>query len=185
MGKSELFVAAEKGDLDKVKELVAKGANPDLADEYGDVPINRAAVEGHLDVVKFLVEHGAMYHSPGIGLYPLDGAAGNGRLDVVKYLVEEKGVPVNQRTDAGAPPLIGAAADMHVDVVQYLVNKGADPNQRDGLGRNTYTTVEQCMQMAETTEEEKKKYQTILQILRKGKSASQATESKKRWQFWK
>jgi len=54
-----LLEAAEAGDLDKVRELVANGARIDAVDKVGQQPLQRAASHGHLSVMEFLVEHGA------------------------------------------------------------------------------------------------------------------------------
>ena len=185
-GDTPLFVAAENGFLEIVKLLLDKGTNPDISDNYDDLPINRAAVAGHLDIVKLFVEHGALYHSPGIGLNPLANAATNGQLPVVKYLIEEKAVPVNDSTEFGGPALQGVAANGHIEVVQYLIEKGADPYQSDSLGQNVFATVEQCMKLDGTTEEEREKYRAILSLLHGEKMQSRSVKnSKKWWQFWK
>lgn len=53
--------AAYGGDLERVKELLAQGADVnEKAGPYGDTTaLQQAAVKGHLDIVKELIEHGA------------------------------------------------------------------------------------------------------------------------------
>ncbi|RJG36510.1 ankyrin repeat domain-containing protein [Motilimonas pumila] len=54
-----LHEASYQGELDKVKELIAAGANIDFQDSDGATPIMQAIVEGHEDVVLFLIQQGA------------------------------------------------------------------------------------------------------------------------------
>jgi ankyrin repeat protein len=86
---SELHIAAYEGDVERVKKLLEKGANPNIQDEVGRTPLRNAAFKGHVDVVKLLLEHGA---DPNIqneyGDTPLHMAVYWGRVDVVKLLLE-------------------------------------------------------------------------------------------------
>ncbi len=52
----ELLVAARKGDVSKVKSLLARGANPNHPGYY---PLRPACIDGHLEIVKALVKAGA------------------------------------------------------------------------------------------------------------------------------
>jgi len=42
----ELYIAALVGDVERVKELLEKGANPNVRDKYGDTPLHLAASGG-------------------------------------------------------------------------------------------------------------------------------------------
>jgi hypothetical protein len=55
----ELLSAARKGDLAAVKALCEKGASIETKTPYGQTPIYLAAMNGHADVVQFLVDKGA------------------------------------------------------------------------------------------------------------------------------
>jgi len=41
-----------------VRLLLEHGADPNIQNEYGDTPLHKAAYNGHVDVVKLLLEHG-------------------------------------------------------------------------------------------------------------------------------
>ncbi|XP_051509905.1 cyclin-dependent kinase 4 inhibitor C-like [Myxocyprinus asiaticus] len=49
--------AARDGYLDTLQVLVQNGADVNLLDDNGNLPLHLAAREGHLDVVQFLVSH--------------------------------------------------------------------------------------------------------------------------------
>jgi len=57
-GKSSLVQAAKNGDLEKVKELIANGADVNM-DNGGGSPLMVAAFNSHLEVVEYLLENGA------------------------------------------------------------------------------------------------------------------------------
>ncbi|MBL8207145.1 MAG: ankyrin repeat domain-containing protein [Blastocatellia bacterium] len=55
----ELLEAARKSDAEKVKSLLAKGANVNAKSSYGVTPLGFACSRGSLDVVKVLLDNGA------------------------------------------------------------------------------------------------------------------------------
>ena len=86
---SELIDAAYEGRIDGVKDALSKGANINGADYR--IPRNyvtalvRAAENGHLDIVKYLMEHGS-YINYGD---PLFESFHNRHTHVVRYLIEK------------------------------------------------------------------------------------------------
>ena len=83
--KQGLWKLVEKGDADGVKYLVERCE----ADVYTrkDDALQLASHNGHLDVVRFLVECGADVHAH--HGWALRWASWNGHLDVVRFLVEQ------------------------------------------------------------------------------------------------
>src|SRR5580693_643952 len=55
----DLLAAARKGDLAAVKALIEKGAPLEAKTPYGQTPLYLAAMSGHEDVVRFLLDKGA------------------------------------------------------------------------------------------------------------------------------
>jgi hypothetical protein len=89
MGWTDLHKAALVGNAERVKELLKKGANPNVQDEYGWTPLHEAALLGRVDVVKLLLEHGAdPTVKDGRWKTPLDLAKAEGYHGVVS-LIEE------------------------------------------------------------------------------------------------
>lgn len=85
-----------------------------------NIALTNAALMGHLDIVKYLIEHGANIHAHNDRAIQL--ASNYGKLDVVKYLVEHgANVCVNDNY-----AVKWAAHSGHLSVVQYLVEHGAD-----------------------------------------------------------
>ncbi|XP_051998907.1 BRCA1-associated RING domain protein 1 [Xyrauchen texanus] len=88
-GETPLHLAAIKGDLEEVRNLLALGADPNLKDNAGWTPLHEACNLGHLAVVEELLQHGALLNTPGYqNDSPLHDAVRNGHLAVVRLLVE-------------------------------------------------------------------------------------------------
>merc|ERR1712113_207668 len=96
--------------------------NVDACDEkYGLTPLMLASVEGHLDIVKYLVEKGANVDAFDDKNYTaMMHANANNRLEILKYLMEIRGGVDNQQL------LLNACKKGHLAVVKYLLEKGAN-----------------------------------------------------------
>lgn len=81
-----------------------------------------ASSYGHLEIVKFLIQHGAKadYNA-------LINASEDGHLEVVQYLIQHGVDPKDSEA------LIRASEEGHLEVVKYLISQGADPTTRDNL----------------------------------------------------
>jgi ankyrin repeat protein len=93
-------------------------------------PLIVAAREGHLDVVRLLLDRGANPNVRSIG----DGnalimAAAEGHPDVVNLLLD-RGANINDVVPGDENPLIRASAEGRLDVVKLLVSRRADVNAR-------------------------------------------------------
>ena len=134
MGWTDLHSAAFDGNVEEVKELLKKGANPNVREKDGDTPLHVAARKGSVDVVELLLKHGA---DPNIldkyGWTPLHNAAREGHVEVVKLLLEH-GADPNIQDEYGDTPLHDAVFKGHVNVVELLLKHGADPNIQNKYG---------------------------------------------------
>lgn len=145
-GETVLMTAARTGMLGAVKALLARGANPNAAEpRRGQTALLWAAVEGHGEVVKALIEKRADFQTRlGTGFTPFLLAAREGKQSVLEVLLKA-GVDVNQATEvpAGSPfaakriaasPRPGTSAlhlavtSGHFEVAAWLLDQGADPN---------------------------------------------------------
>ena len=134
--------AADKGNLEMLKYCFSNGCPCDE-----EVSCIRAALEGHLDCLRFLVakvrpsrdtEKAAAYQAAGYGrinilkylveerkisdevkLLCVANAAGYGRLDCLQYLVEEAKAPLNYWQHVAC-----ARYKEHPECVNYLLEKG-------------------------------------------------------------
>ncbi|XP_018527467.1 BRCA1-associated RING domain protein 1 isoform X2 [Lates calcarifer] len=88
-GETLLHLAAIKGDVEAVKELLDQGADPNLKDNAGWTPLHEACNLGHMAVVEVLVSRGALLNTPGYeNDSPLHDAVRNGHSAIVKLLLQ-------------------------------------------------------------------------------------------------
>jgi len=120
------FKAAEEGKLEVVRAFIEVGGRDlDEKGENGWTALYFAANEGHLDIVKVLVQAGAGVDvTNNYGNTPLHKAAYSGNLEVCKYLVEDGKASVNKTADNSLSPLIFATDMNHTAVIAYLKSKG-------------------------------------------------------------
>ena len=130
-GSEALMRAAQTGEADAVRAMLAAGADP--ADPAVDTfPVLAAARNGHLDVVDELLE-AETSPDPGGDGGPLGGAAVAGHVEIVRRLVDA-GAEVDVVDSAGWSPLLWAAYGGHADAVRLLLDAGADPTVRATAG---------------------------------------------------
>lgn len=122
--------ACYSGNLNLVKMLVEAGADVDLPDSCGTVPLVRAIVSWHEtdEVVKYLIECGANVNAcAGETWTPLEAAVHENAADIVKLLLDAGANPqiCSEKTEYS---LVTAADWGYVDIVKMLLDAGADPN---------------------------------------------------------
>ena len=118
--------AARLGRRNIVNFLLARGAPVDgIADE--NTPLGSAAVEGHLDVCRDLIEAGADLNATygPLSTSPVGFAAKFGYEDIAELLLS-RGARVDINDSEGHPPIYVAVVTEHVRVCQLLLAFGAD-----------------------------------------------------------
>lgn len=149
-----LIEAAEMGDLNKVKSLVAKGANVNARDEYGfTVLMNAVSISNkairyleskgikpykdiHYDRWKYDMTDGTREYCIKDFVVPLADISHFGHLEVVKYLIS-KGADIHAKVDnkinishEGEATLMLAASSGQLEIVKYLIAQGANVNNQ-------------------------------------------------------
>jgi len=85
------------------RQVSGRGGGADVESKDSELqrtPLSWTAFDGHLEVVKFLVEEGGAEDSE-LGQTPLSWEAWAGHLDVVKFLVKEGGATVESKDKWG------------------------------------------------------------------------------------
>jgi ankyrin repeat protein len=109
-GSTAFWRATAALDLESMKLLLARGADPNIYTNSNCSPLAVAA--------------GLQHSHQGANQVP------DARLPVVKFLVEELKANVNSKDAKGYTALHGAALIGRNDVIEYLVSKGADIKAR-------------------------------------------------------
>ncbi len=117
-----LVPTALDGDLNRLSKLLQK-MNADAVDTSGYSSLHYASRAGHLEVVKYLVAHGANvnFSTRSNQSSPLHRACQQGHLLVVKFLLQN-GADAGLQDSDGCTPLHRAALANHTDVCQLLIS---------------------------------------------------------------
>jgi ankyrin repeat protein len=149
IGATPFWRASYASDLDAMRLLVARGADPNIP------TMKPAGRPRTADVERDVQDVSKAPPIPigGPGVPPIVAAAGtgygegfaanshryapSGMLAAVKYLVEELHADVNAADHEGNTALHNAAARGDVEMIQYLVSKGADVKAVNREGKTT------------------------------------------------
>jgi ankyrin repeat protein len=154
----DIWTAADKGNIEAVKQHIAAGTDLDAKMQGGHTPLLYATLSGHREIAELLIANGADVNVKGVeGWTPLDiaiewkyteladflrkhggktgaefsihVASGMGNIEAVKQHIAE-GADVNAKSDAGWTPLHHASRRSHKAVAELLIAEGADVNAK-------------------------------------------------------
>jgi ankyrin repeat protein len=121
-----LIKAAENGDLDPVKALIAAGTPLNAKNNDGDTALHYAASFGHLEIAKVLIAADAQVNIQNeISETALLMAAARGYFEIAKTLITA-GAQVDMQNCNGSTALDWAAWRGHLEIVKILTAAGAD-----------------------------------------------------------
>ena len=130
----QLLDAAENGDVDEIKSLLAQGASLECRDGNGYTPLLLASGEGHLDACRMLIDAGSSIEATTLqGASAVDVAASGGSVDVLGLLYE-LGASINSRDRQGDTPLMSAVGSHQEETARWLLEHGADVNSANDDG---------------------------------------------------
>lgn len=126
--------AAEQGDVDRLRELLAAGADPSEFDSMGRTALVVAAGAGQPQIVKLLIAAGANPSLPDrVGFTPLYVAVARGDPQCIKELLDA-GVQVNEQDPNGWTALMHATKRRDLAILRLLLGAGADPSLKAADG---------------------------------------------------
>jgi len=147
-GPEKLWVAAGKGGVQKVKEILRN--NPTLVnwrnkEEYSNTALHHACLCGHDSIVAILLAHPDIdvNQKDSDGATPFMFACRNGNTSCVRLLLKDQRVKVNERSNTGYTPLWWAAHFGQLDTIKWWIASGRemdlgqprDVDKTDAIGK--------------------------------------------------
>ena len=121
---NDLLNAAQNGDVEKIKQLIARGA--DNNNNNGFTALHVAVRFGHVKAVEALIAAGTYVNvTDDNGRTALHVAALFGHAEIVKALIDAK-AEVNAKDNDGHMALYWSTIMEHATIAVFLLNNGAD-----------------------------------------------------------
>src|SRR3990167_9956606 len=133
-GKSLLLYAVEDGKIKVMLSLMKRGANPNINDDRGDTPLNRASFLQNNQAVRILLDHQANPNIANLyGWTPLHWAASAHNPEIFIMLMKAGANP-NAITTCKTTPLHIAAQNLCLYALNEFLVKKVDVNAQDEDG---------------------------------------------------
>lgn len=134
-GWTALYYAANHGQAEMIRFLVAHGAAVNIADKDGDTPLHAAASWGDPAAIDALLKSGARIDAEDRNGYtPLYDAVQAASTPATEALLEDHASTEIRRKDNGYTPLHSAAEGGYTDIARLLLAHGANIEARDRAG---------------------------------------------------
>ena len=136
----DIWKYAKEGNVDKLREILASGIDPNVVDVSGFTSLGWASCAGHLECIKELVRSGADVNFLYNGYTALFWATQCGHVECIDELVR-LGADVNFQNKSGSTALIVASDYGKVECIYELIRLGADVNLQNKDGYTALMVV--------------------------------------------
>jgi len=138
--RTALLKAADDGDVERLKALIASGADLNARDEWQDTALNLAA-RNHLGCLRILIAAHVDINTPGWQRQTaLITAAACGSRGCLQALISA-GARIDERDADGNTALMEAVKNGRLPCVDTLVNAHANPDIRTPFGNSAMLTA--------------------------------------------
>jgi ankyrin repeat protein len=130
VSNTQLHTAAQRGDVALLRQALNSNADPDAFQGFS-TPLQSAALRGHLEVVRVLVDHKANVNamSSYTNQTALHEASLMGHHDVVRQLINARAMVNASNSDLETPLHLAMNFHLHA-IAAILIDAGADINAK-------------------------------------------------------
>ncbi|KAK2411610.1 potassium channel AKT1 [Trifolium repens] len=140
-GRTAMHLAASRGEVEKVNMLLRIGADPNLKDLAGIVPLWNAMLGRHANVVQALEYYGCTLKSCHLGKYAYI-VASRGNMDLLQIIGQENDQFLSVPNFRGETALHAAVYLGDLPMIQYLVEMGVQIIRNDDYGHSPLSLAE-------------------------------------------
>lgn len=125
----QLYPLCRNNKKNFAKMLVAAGANVNQGEHYGWTALRAAALDKDIELIRFLLEHGANPNSRDVeGYTPFMTIANSGSTEGMQLMLNGAGVNINEKNNHGHTALsLAVAAKAPLKMIQLLLDAGFSP----------------------------------------------------------
>lgn len=135
----ELLRFSSTGDVEQIRALLERGADPNAEDKVGVTPLINVASRGSNKSLRLLIDAGARVDEDGRnGCTALTWAAKNGWEKTIEILLD-RGADIDHRDRGQMTPLMRAAWNGQFKAAEFLIRRGADVAALDANGNSALT----------------------------------------------
>ncbi|XP_077297006.1 uncharacterized protein LOC143918811 [Arctopsyche grandis] len=118
------LLASHRNDTIAIAKILQHVKCIDSKDRFNDTILNKASINGNLNVVKFLTDHNANVSSKNLAnVTPLHSAAMNGHVEIVKILISKDKTLTSKQSILNMSPIDLAVYNGHSEIVEILIQQ--------------------------------------------------------------
>lgn len=130
-----LMIGAWEGNIALMEVFLARGANVNFVNRWGEQALQLAAWKGQGEAVRWLLDHGAEVSRQRKEWSALHYAVFAGHQDIARLLMS-RGGDINARSPNGSSVLMMAAREGQENLARLLLEAGADPKAVNDAGES-------------------------------------------------
>ena len=167
LGATPLHEASTLGSFELVKLFVEKGADVNAMNEQKDTPLRRAVEGDHIEIVKFLLQHGAnktinQEHDDPNDPYNGETALFKVRSPEIAELLLANGAKTSYTNNLGETVLLKAVYHRNPTLVKMFLDRDVDVNARNKKGETA------LLEAVQDSEYSSNQIETVKLLLEKG-----------------
>lgn len=166
MERNKYVMAARNGNIATVRRLLEQGVNVNARSDH-KTALSLAALGGHHNIVKLLINKGANIHTKDErNMTPLTWASVRGNMNTIRHLLNA-GANINAKSQGGHTALVYSIIQGRPHVTRLLLERGANiPTNLNTLVQKSYMSPNALKVKQLVNNEQKKRLAAKMKMAR-------------------